>query len=1015
MPDLLHADEHIDGFEFQILSTQGLNSGGRAMYEIVGNASIETTVVKHGAASCKLGTGASVVSRIGKAIAAGNRVLTTSIYFRYEGSLPGGDRTFASTGGPSNGPGISFIASTGRLRLTLGTTTADFGPVLQADTWYLLDWTMDVSGTTFTCSAMIDGTDEGTLSRASQTAADITNMRMGSSGANTDIRYLDDWVISTDAADYPLGEHEVKLLLPTGDGTHNAGTNVIENQDGTDIGVVTAFDLVNEIPPESTDYVRQAAVGTGNYAEVTFDDPADIAIWGVSAWVTLGTTSSNSGLIARVVDSGGNTLVDHGGATSTVSLPAQYSQKVVPDPGDDGWTNAELAGLRGRIGFSNDVIPIPRGLTFALQYATAPAEDVLIDSVSGELQLVAPPPGVQASSNVLIDAVSGELQFVAPAPEVQTAPDIFIDAVSGELQLLGGVPAVLAPTPVLIDAPAGFLIIEGSPPIAPLRSFPGPTRIRRLPAIGSVIHEFVSRDGRAVRTRLGDWEAEEEAPGGYGPASGVISEALFNRHPEVFRFGTDWRTYHESDGECVWGGTLLEPLVSGSVLLAGRGRGSKAERDGEDLLYQTYDLDVWNVASFSENINWEANVGRTVGLLDGEDDSSQLGIHFRRLETDGEEGPGYAAVSAAFHGHDLRRLAFNFSTGDNAANFSTTRVLVLEDPHLGGSFSSLPTASSLVWLRTIGNDVDLEMDWVTEGPTFERVVIDLHGPSPGEPHGKIQALIIAGGDLNLHSEPDPVNIFSGLAGIHVSRVRVNEIAPGDFYSASDLVRDIAGRLGVPAVDVDLSSVNVLPYWLKDGAPYAEALDHAAVLAGWRWLVLDTGTRAYLDFGPYSKRRWRVDDRTADMSPEPGEIFNVVRVPALFNDNVTEHHVTVRANPDPLPDARNVYGRLDVVRAFHNEDYAREFGERVLSQVSKRRWGGTGELVEVMDSNGQRTSAHRIHAGDTIDGRIPQTDELASLRVGHLRRSAERVSVTFDPQIRALDRLLARRERRAARV
>ena len=101
----------------------------------------------------------------------------------------------------------------------------------------------------------------------------------------------DDCIASPLAADYTtIGAHHVTTMSPTSDGTHNAGTNIIEDNVGNDINgtSVTAWSLLDELPPTTTDYVRQNTAGATNYAVVDFDhDPngAGEVIAGVMAYM----------------------------------------------------------------------------------------------------------------------------------------------------------------------------------------------------------------------------------------------------------------------------------------------------------------------------------------------------------------------------------------------------------------------------------------------------------------------------------------------------------------------------------------------------------------------------------------------------------------------------------------------------------------------------------------------------------------------------------------------------------
>jgi hypothetical protein len=99
-----------------------------------------------------------------------------------------------------------------------------------------------------------------------------------------------------------------------------------------------------------------------------------------------GTTKNGT---TRVVDSGGATLVDifNGGHAGTASRTAAQR---VPDPGGDGWTQAELNGLKMRLGFSTDADGGngPRWVSAFFEYAFVPSG---LAPVTRKLQTVVAP------------------------------------------------------------------------------------------------------------------------------------------------------------------------------------------------------------------------------------------------------------------------------------------------------------------------------------------------------------------------------------------------------------------------------------------------------------------------------------------------------------------------------------------------------------------------------------------------------------------------------------------------
>ena len=139
----------------------------------------------------------------------------------------------------------------------------------------------------------------------------------------------------------------------------------MEANDGTDIGATTAYDKLNSIPPTTTNYVRQATVGTTRYAEVNFADisvtrSGIIGAIGILAYTSATTTANQGACIiskdsfSTQTDIWGNptTRADYSdGSTSNLF----YKSALIAGVTNDTTVNA----LQARIGYSNDVSPNP--------------------------------------------------------------------------------------------------------------------------------------------------------------------------------------------------------------------------------------------------------------------------------------------------------------------------------------------------------------------------------------------------------------------------------------------------------------------------------------------------------------------------------------------------------------------------------------------------------------------------------------------------------------------------------
>jgi hypothetical protein len=270
-----------------------------------------------------------------------------------------------------------YVNTSGQLqaRITAGGPLQTYSPSIADNVYHRLDAHVDSSGTTWTLSWSVDGVAQTDSTEGGHSASDSGRCRVGAQDGSTTgtlTIIVDDLVMSATAGDYPIGPHSVYALLPNADGTHNAGTNTIEDNAGTDIVSPNAFPLMDEWAPNTTDYVQQSAIGTGNYAEVGFQDSSDATVWGVEAIAALFSAGTNANsATTRIVDSTNATLVDvYAGDMSETSL--HYRRAIVPAPGGT-WDAGELSGVKARVGFASDVIDVPRWSALMLQYAVPAA------------------------------------------------------------------------------------------------------------------------------------------------------------------------------------------------------------------------------------------------------------------------------------------------------------------------------------------------------------------------------------------------------------------------------------------------------------------------------------------------------------------------------------------------------------------------------------------------------------------------------------------------------------------
>ena len=370
-----------------MLSANG-DGVGRTVTGVSPQIEINGTAARTGNYGLQVAPTASLAGRLEGPTHTEVTVQVGSIYV-YFNALPSADSVVIqgeATAGAAN-PSIVYNSATGKLALAIAnsdntgiTGITDFGVAVSTGTWYLVDYKFDVSSNPWTLRAYLDGANENNTTYA-DTADTIDAIRFGHTGTSgpAHTTYFDDVVISATSGDYPIGAHAVAGLLPTADGTHNAGTNIIEDNAGTDIGTTTAYDKVDDVPMSTaTTYIQQLANGTGNYAEVQFADLSDShsAVWGaqgVLAYTSAGAPANRGATIMSKDDFSTESSI-YGTPATTVDMSdgstsnVFYKSAIVAGVTDDTTVN----GLEARIGYSGDANPDPYWINLLVEVAYVP-------------------------------------------------------------------------------------------------------------------------------------------------------------------------------------------------------------------------------------------------------------------------------------------------------------------------------------------------------------------------------------------------------------------------------------------------------------------------------------------------------------------------------------------------------------------------------------------------------------------------------------------------------------------
>lgn len=266
----------------------------------------------------------------------------------------------------ATGSSLRFMIDVTNYQLTCSFGTSGgkqtYSPTLSLDTWYEVDFRVDVSDNPTICDWQVEGSAQTPVSYG-QAATTISSRQPGTNVAITATFYVDDACDSVTSGDYPLGSLAVEALSPSSDGTHENSLMRLQDQASNVIGDVPAYDKVNSIPIGNiSTYVKQTGIGTTYYAEVNFADTSNTTIQGataVLAYRSSGTTANEGGCI--VIDEDATQTTVWGNASSRADYSESsvfYKFVALPTPAG-GWDKDAVNALKSRFGYSNNVATLP--------------------------------------------------------------------------------------------------------------------------------------------------------------------------------------------------------------------------------------------------------------------------------------------------------------------------------------------------------------------------------------------------------------------------------------------------------------------------------------------------------------------------------------------------------------------------------------------------------------------------------------------------------------------------------
>ena len=332
-----------------------------------GMPSVDSGVFRSGAYSLRIAKGSNAGSWAEQVLPGSSATVVSRFAIRLA-ALPSANVTQLATiraaAGSSLHLGYATVSQSLQLRFGSGTPVTATSSVV-AGNWYVVEVNLNLGTNPRTADWRIDGLTQGqvTAAEAPSTAAAL---RFGSAvNAESFTAHYDDIITTANAADYPIGTGRVRRLVPNGMGTHSGPENFQDNQGG----VITAstYARLDEVPintiPE--DFVKQVIPSAASYLELTFQDPGETCITGVSAVLSYDAegTTGNDGRAA--IFSGTTETVVYSGAMNTTAPTYKSAVVAAATP---PWTQAALNAIVGRVGYSSDASPNPYWHALLIEY-----------------------------------------------------------------------------------------------------------------------------------------------------------------------------------------------------------------------------------------------------------------------------------------------------------------------------------------------------------------------------------------------------------------------------------------------------------------------------------------------------------------------------------------------------------------------------------------------------------------------------------------------------------------------
>lgn len=313
-----------------------------------------TTFHAPGIRSYKFTTAAGASIYLAKNLASPGQVIGR-LYINFS-SLPSATcRLIEGIPASGNDPEIEYDGTSKLFAAVAGTRGAT-GIVVTTGTWYQIDFKLVVAGATRTADLQVNGVAAGQASQAGTTST-FNSIRLGINTFSTTANgthFLDDIILSTTTADYPIGAGGIVGLSPDQDGTHNfnlAGDFKYTNTTNVAVGATDTWTHVDTVPlTQITDFMAVPGAANTEYLEWQFAaTPSNTGtingVEVVSSHHAASTTADKETM--RLIDgaSSSDVFTDTDFSNTTISYNSkQYATK----PSGGAWTKTALDAVRAR-------------------------------------------------------------------------------------------------------------------------------------------------------------------------------------------------------------------------------------------------------------------------------------------------------------------------------------------------------------------------------------------------------------------------------------------------------------------------------------------------------------------------------------------------------------------------------------------------------------------------------------------------------------------------------------------